>query len=276
MLFMRFPEGRSKVFTTSYDDGTKQDARLIRLFTDHKIRGTFNLNSGFFTGEQKLHPGDIRITDTEEIRSLYLGSGMEIACHGLYHIYPTSAAEAEFVREVADDRRNLEALTGAPVRGMAYAYGGYDDRVLRILEMCGIVYSRTTVSTGSFKLPRSWRELHPTCHHDDERLFSLCDTFLSSPVPTAPLMFYLWGHSFEFDRNNNWDRIESFCDKIADHDDVWYATNMEIYEYAEAYSRLIRSYDDTVIQNPSAIPVWFYEHMKHELHVIAPGETITL
>ena len=54
-------------------------------------------------------------------------------------------------------------------------------------------------------------------------------------------LFYLWGHSYEFDNNNNWDHIEKICEKLANRDDIWYATNMEIYEYVTAYNSLIYS-----------------------------------
>ena len=42
-----FPEGRTRVLTFSYDDGNDSDRRLAQIFTDHHMKGTFNLNSGF-------------------------------------------------------------------------------------------------------------------------------------------------------------------------------------------------------------------------------------
>ena len=44
-LFMRFPEGRQKTLTLSYDDGPVQDIRLIDIMNHYGIKGTFNLNS---------------------------------------------------------------------------------------------------------------------------------------------------------------------------------------------------------------------------------------
>ncbi len=37
-----------KIFTISYDDGSKGDLRLIELMKKYGIRGTFNLNSGSY------------------------------------------------------------------------------------------------------------------------------------------------------------------------------------------------------------------------------------
>ena len=47
-------------------------------------------------------------------------------------------------------------------------------------------------------------------------------------------MMYVWGHSYEFDRDNSWDLIEGFCKFIGGRDDIWYATNIEIVDYMNA------------------------------------------
>ena len=43
-----FPNGKSKAFTMSYDDGTIHDRRLVEIMNRYGIRGTFNLNAGFW------------------------------------------------------------------------------------------------------------------------------------------------------------------------------------------------------------------------------------
>ena len=45
-LHMRFPEGKTKAVTLSYDDGVTQDKRLAELFRSHGLKCTFNLNAG--------------------------------------------------------------------------------------------------------------------------------------------------------------------------------------------------------------------------------------
>ena len=44
--FLRFPDGKAKAVTFSYDDGCRDDIRLAKTLTEHGIRCTFNLNSG--------------------------------------------------------------------------------------------------------------------------------------------------------------------------------------------------------------------------------------
>ena len=47
-VFVRFPDGRRKAFTLSYDDGHICDERLINIFDTYGLKGTFNLNYSRF------------------------------------------------------------------------------------------------------------------------------------------------------------------------------------------------------------------------------------
>ena len=51
---------------------------------------------------------------------------------------------------------------------------------------------------------------------------------------------------------------------------MWYATNMEVYDYVKAYDNLVFSLDGKTVYNPSAIDVYldYYGY-----NVIKPGET---
>ena len=41
--FMRFPEGKKKAVTLSYDDCMEEDADLIELLEKYQMKATFNL-----------------------------------------------------------------------------------------------------------------------------------------------------------------------------------------------------------------------------------------
>lgn len=47
--FMRFPGFKLKALTLSYDDGVRQDKRLIEIMQKHGLKGTFNINGGLFS-----------------------------------------------------------------------------------------------------------------------------------------------------------------------------------------------------------------------------------
>ena len=41
-VFLRYPDGKSKAVTFSYDDGHTSDKRLAEIFDKYGIKGTFN------------------------------------------------------------------------------------------------------------------------------------------------------------------------------------------------------------------------------------------
>ena len=250
-----FPGGKSKAVTLSYDDGVGQDIRLMDILRDHKMKATFNLDSGKMgVGGVRDDGVEVRRLLPEEAKEAYLG--FEVAVHGYTHPFLTLMPKDMMAREIAKDREELEKLTGYPVRGMAYPYGAYNDGVIAQLREMGIVYARTTKSTGSFALPQDFLAWHPTCHHNAENLEELCERFLKDKSYNSHKVFYLWGHSYEFDADRNWDVIERFCDRMAGQADVWYASNIEIYEYIDASRRLVSSCDGRILYNPSALDVW--------------------
>ena len=54
--FMRFPQGKTKVVTLSYDDCIEEDEFLIQLMEKYKIKGTFNLIPAWFAQEGTTYP----------------------------------------------------------------------------------------------------------------------------------------------------------------------------------------------------------------------------
>ena len=273
-IFMRFPNGKPRALTLSYDDGVQQDARLIEIMQKHGLKGTFNLNSGLYAPIGTVYEkGTVhRRMEMQQCTDLYKSAGMEVAVHGLTHPFLEQLPCNICTNEIIADRLNLEQQFGTIVRGMAYPFGTYSDDVVNVLKSCGIVYSRTVESTRSFDIPTDWLRLNPTCHHDDPELFELLNKFLATRTDRAPQMFYLWGHSYEFERDDNWSVIEAFAEKASAQSDVWYATNIEIYSYIEAFNQLQFSADGKIVYNPTAITLWFMQDDK--LIKIAPAQTL--
>ena len=53
-IYVRFPGFKRKAVTLSYDDGTRQDKRLIEIMKRNGLKGTFNLNGGSFSDRLEL------------------------------------------------------------------------------------------------------------------------------------------------------------------------------------------------------------------------------
>lgn len=87
-------------------------------------------------------------------------------------------------------------------------------------------------------------------------------------------LFCLWGHSYEFDEQGNWDLIERFCETMGRREYIYYATCGEIHDYLEAAGRIRASVDGTRIENPTAATL--YLSVDGENRTLAPGETMLL
>jgi peptidoglycan/xylan/chitin deacetylase (PgdA/CDA1 family) len=277
-----WPGGRKKAMTLSYDDGITQDIRLIKLFDTYRVKGTFNLNPRLFgaAGKVSLHGKTIDHIKNkpEEIQEIY--KNYEIAGHGEWHTSMSTMDTARCANEILNCRRDLEGLLGRTITGFAYAFGVTSPKVREALKTSGVRYARTITSTGKFDIPHDFLMWDPTCHHDDEKLFDYADQFLSDKpylnFETPVKLFYVWGHAYEFDINENWDWMEKFLQKVSGHEDVWYATNGEIERYVRAYRELVFTVDGKYVYNPSAIDVTLGGMFSDSITVAKAGETVRM
>lgn len=216
-----------KAVTFSYDDGVESDKKLLEIFNRYGMKATFNLNSGLLGLPDAWEYKGFRVArlPLDNLRELYRGH--EIAVHGEKHLNPTELNAQELSREMGEDKHRLEELFGTPMHGMAYAFGAYDARTIETLRQCGLRYARTVKATHSFDPQENLLEFNPTCHHNDPQIFALIDRFLASE-PDRPQLLYIWGHAYELDAENDWDRMERICEKLAGRDDVFYGTNCEV------------------------------------------------
>ena len=280
-LTMCFPGGKRKALTLSYDDGVEQDIELLRILDRYGIKSTFNLNSRYFEKEEytyeagRLHR-PMGLLRAKEVFTAAQANGHEVAVHGYTHPFWEQLPSELMVYDVMRDRERLEEIFGTIIRGAAYPYGTHSDNTAEVLEKCGICYCRTVTSTGKFDLPKEWRKMPATCHHKDANLMRYAEKFVNEKPGRgrAPWLFYLWGHSYEFESDDNWDVIERFCETVGGRDDIWYASNLAIYDYIAAYQSLRYSLRGDLIYNPTAIPVWVE---RNDVPIcIQPGETLDL
>lgn len=268
-IYVCFPEGKFKALTFSYDDGKVTDRKLVEIFDRFNLKATFHLNSSMLG----IHLGhSIPYIEKEEVGTLY--QNHEIACHTCNHPTMTRTPSILNINEVLMDREKLEDLRQEIINGMSYPNGMYDKRIKNILRICGIDYSRTTHSTHTFDMPDDFLEWHPTCHHNDEKIFDLADYFIKREYDQRLMLFYVWGHSYEFERDNNWQRIEHLGKMLQDDGKIWYATNGEIYSYMTASQQLQYSVDMKKIYNPSKQSVWLM--IDKDIYKIKGGELLCL
>lgn len=263
LQFNLWPGGVRKALTLSYDDGQKADLRFSRIVQRHGIKATLHLVSGLLDGPEHL--------SAETARKL--GEVHELSVHTRHHPWLTQLPHPQAAEEILEDKRALEALTGCPVRGMSYPYGAYNDQIVELARACGMEYARTTGERRDFALPEDFLRWTPTCHH--RAIGTSWEDFLARYDDGRPQLFYLWGHSYEFDRFDDWDMLENFCRAAGGRSDVWYAANIEIKEYACALRALAVGVGGTMVYNPSGLAVWLTANGRAVClpprHMLRPG-----
>lgn len=101
-IYTCFPEGKHKVLTMSYDDGKEEDRRLVALFNEYDIKGTFNLNAGIDWDDKRI--------PLNEYKELYIGH--EVASHTYTHPTIERCPIDQVIAQVIEDRKVLEKLVG--------------------------------------------------------------------------------------------------------------------------------------------------------------------
>ncbi len=266
-----FPGGKFKALTMSYDDGYSEDERLVSIFNQYGIKGTFNLNSGMI---DQIYRGHIRIP-LDRIAKLY--EGHEIATHCFSHPTIARCPLVEVAEEILKDRKELERMTGRLVRGHAYPNASYSEEIKDLFQKLGIAYARvvTPSTRGAYALPEDPMEWHPTCHHTAPDLMEKGKWLIDDQSRWHLRLMYVWGHSYEFSERNNWEVIENFCKLMGGHDDIWYATNIEIIDYMEVLKRLKFSGDGECVYNPSVQSAWL-EVDDSRIVEVAGGQYVNL
>ena len=279
--FLRFPGEKPKAVTFSYDDGSKHDIRFLETVNKYNLKGTFNLVGSSLNDENHI--------SVDFAKENILGSGHEIANHGYNHRALNMVRTIEGVRDTLDSRLCLEKEFDMIIRGMAFPDRSVNrftvpdtyKRVKSYLEETDIAYARLAGGNNdNFELPEDWHNWIPTAHHDNPEIMNYIDKFVNLDLSEiycacrTPRVFYWWGHSSEFESKNNWEHLEEICQKLSGKDDVWYATNIEIYDYVKAYESLEYSADGTIIYNPTLYEIWF--DVDGKLYSVKSGETIKI
>lgn len=226
-----------KILTFSFDDGVTQDIRFIELLNKYGLKCTFNLNSELLGKDGFLTINDKRINHNklrpEEVKEVY--KNHEIAAHTLTHPHLTNVTEEEIIRQVECDKKNLSELAGYEVRGFAYPGGGVNcNRYVAdvIKDKTSVEFARTIMHSYNFDIQDDMYLFKPTISFlkEKDKTESLCDEFINLKADDIKL-FYIWGHSYEMDINDDWDFAEKILEKLSGREDVLYCTNSEAFDY---------------------------------------------
>ena len=276
-MYMKLKDGKSKVLTMSYDDGFVHDIRFLEILNKYGIRASLNINTSRYLPEDAVRERPKGHLKLSEAKAIYKNSPHNVAVHGWHHEYMDLLKPQEVIIEVLADRKNIEEQYGTLARGMAMPGGTYTEEALEAIKMCGIAYVQPTGQSEKFDFPTDWYHWIPTCRHYNPRWMEFAHKFVENEPDRnygINWLFCVSGHSWEFNRHKNWDQLEEFCALTGGREDVWYATCIEICDYAKAYDALQVSVDMSIVYNPTALDIWFEE--KGQVYCVKRGETLRL
>ncbi len=229
--------------TTSWDDGHKLDMRLATLLKKYGIKGTF------YICPQDHEFKDEDLLTTQNILSI--SKDFEIGGHTITHPHLTKITIAKADDEIAQSKLYLEDLLQQEVTAFCYPYGDFNDEVKCSVKKHGYKLARTT-KRYAFDMPPDIFELpttfHTYAHYSDLHKilsfsnFSLINVkkywdwdklamALFNRTCQTGGVFHLWGHSWEIEKNNGWQKLENVFSYIAKKNNVIHQTNTEILSH---------------------------------------------
>lgn len=229
-------------FSCSFDDGDIHDLRLAELLVKYDLKGTFYIPRACDLVSKSLTDDQIR----------QLSSVVEIGGHTLNHRILTRIKKQEALEEISGCKRWLEDVTGKEITSFCPPTGRFNNthidqqkavgfRLMRTVEMC-------SYSTRGHKLTDDFLIMPTTVqvydHHKTAYIknsikrgnlnnFFLLGKLYANNWETMsmrflrylenyseregqPVIFHLWGHSWEIEKYALWDRLEIFFKSVSE------------------------------------------------------------
>jgi len=271
MVQKLYPCGKKKAFNVTYDDGVLQDVRFVALLNRYGLKGTFNLNSALAEqGFEWTHESGLTVKrlPPEALPALY--EGHEVASHTLTHPYLHMLSREEILRELSEDKANLERLFGREIRGFALPFDRYSDVIEDCVKACGFSYARISQESYSFRPQRDVYRWKATIFHCHPHLMRLTQQFLETDEELACMQIV--GHSYDLDTEGLWDSMEEIFRCISEEETILPMTTAELIDYLQAMEQA--EITDGYIHNHSGTSLWFSAGGR--IYEVKAGETLSL
>jgi peptidoglycan-N-acetylglucosamine deacetylase len=229
--------------TTSWDDGHVLDMKLAGLLAKYNIKGTFyiSLKNREFERKELLTADQIRL----------LSKYFEIGAHTLTHPRLSKISEFESKKEIEISKLYLEIITGKAVLSFCYPGGSYNLLHTKQVADAGYKFARTTKrfetktngkiyeTATTVHAYRHWTDLIPIIKLSRFNLKKFIEYYfnwdklaidLFDKSVTEGGVFHLWGHSWEIEKNHDWQRLTNVFEHLKSSGNVTYVENRQIYE----------------------------------------------
>lgn len=239
---MKIKNNSNSIVTTSWDDGHQLDTTLMKLLKKYNVKGTFYIPLN-----------GIELIKEKELRTL--SEYFEIGSHTLNHKDLTLIPLNEAKKEIIYSKKLLEEIIGNKVQMFCYPKGYYNSQIIDLIKGAGYIGARTT-EQYRIEIPKDNFEMWTTIHIHPQSINKHLGNILMyrnfkalkhincltldlvskskyffDYVYNNGGVFHLWGHSYEIEKYNIWDELETILKYISNRNDVIYAPNIEILNF---------------------------------------------
>jgi peptidoglycan/xylan/chitin deacetylase (PgdA/CDA1 family) len=205
---------------TSWDDGSKWDFKLAELLKKYNIPAVFFIPSICNIDEGIGEKGIIDIS-----------KDFEIGGHTVNHPDDIKRlTKIEKTIEIVDNKEYLEDLCCYKLRWYCHPRGRYDEETNEILRLNGFKYARTTligelssISEFNYRMPTTIHIYNRSEYNGENWLEYAKRIIYEMDKLNSKDYVHIWGHSWEIEINDQWDRLEELF--------IWLNNNFDINRY---------------------------------------------
>lgn len=205
----------------------------------------YGLRATFYVSPRNQEFAQEDLLTQPEIREISVD--FEIGAHTITHRRLPTIPRDQAEEEIVNSKIILEKVTGKLVNAFCYPGGAYKPVHAQLVRHAGYRYART-VDRYAFEVNEPFEaptSLHAYNHWSD--LWRIARFARYRPmrflrylewdalgqamfdhVAQSGGVYHIWGHSWEIDRRNDWERLERVFRHISGHPDVAYLTNGEL------------------------------------------------
>ena len=243
-----------KLITTSWDDGHPLDFRLAALLHKYNLRGTFYIPK---------YNAEHQVMSAQQVAEL--AKGFEIGGHTINHIRLHTTDTQTLQNEIGGCYNWLSDVLGYQPQSFCFPGGVFHSKAVEAVKTSGYKVARTTellsIKTATVEdltpttlqvyehstftyakhlaKRRRWTNLLQWLRsYSLYRLPALTESYLNQ-VEKNGGCFHLWGHSWEIEEFDLWDKLEELFRIISDRDDFTYIANKEIKSEAFLHQRIV-------------------------------------
>lgn len=201
---------------TSWDDGCKHDWKVVELLEKHNLPGIFywpcNLEKSCNVGKVKEF---LSINDCIEISKKF-----DVGSHTVTHQYLTDITTQQARNEVFISKQIWEDILQKPITSFCYPRGRQNGIIRMLVKNAGYKEARTTI-VGWIEKSTDPVLTNTTVHAGVDRVEykgKCWETFAREMLEKARTkensIFHLFGHSWEIEKNNDWQALDDLFKEL--------------------------------------------------------------